>query len=223
LSYLDRMVDDCVIGGQHCDRDEQFAEYEAFAGAIGRALGELHRALAQPSDDPAFAPEPASADDFAHWRQHALEEVQRACTMMDAAAPNTDANTQTLAEELHERRNALLDSVRVLGHPGPALKTRIHGDFHLGQILVSSGDAYIVDFEGEPRATLEERRAQASPMRDVAGLLRSLHYAAASIGARDDTRLTPPMRENRDRLLEKFLVAARGAFLAAYQTTIGGA
>jgi len=122
---------------------------------------------------------------------------------------------------LQTRRDALLASVRTLGHAGGAIKTRIHGDFHLGQVLVSSGDAFIVDFEGEPLATPEERRMKSSPLRDVAGLLRSLHYAAATVGAREDARLAPSLREARDRLLEKFLVAARTAFLAAYQGTPG--
>jgi maltose alpha-D-glucosyltransferase/alpha-amylase len=222
LGYLDRLIDDRVIGGKDDQPEsEWFAEYASFAAAIGRALAEVHRALAQASDDPAFAPQRASSADFARWREHAIEEVERACAMVDAAAADVPGHTRQLADALHERRAALLDKVRALGHADKALVTRIHGDFHLGQVLVSSGDAWIVDFEGEPQVALAQRREKSSPLRDVAGLLRSLHYAAASVGARDDARLAPAMREARDRLLEQFLVAARSAFLDAYRESLG--
>ncbi|HEY4137935.1 MAG TPA: phosphotransferase, partial [Casimicrobiaceae bacterium] len=218
------IVDEYVIGGQPPpDNAELFAEYEPFAAAMGRALGELHSALAMRSDDPAFAPEIADESDIERWRAHAASEIDRAYAMLDTVAPSTVTAMQTLVAKLREYRGALVDRAQALRHSGETIKTRIHGDFHLGQILVSSGDAIIVDFEGEPHAPLEKRRAKSSPLRDVAGLLRSLDYAVAFVGARDDTRLTAPMREARDRLLRKFLTASQRTFLDAYRASVGTA
>jgi maltose alpha-D-glucosyltransferase/alpha-amylase len=94
----------------------------------------------------------------------------------------------------------ILDSLQGLAVSGlGTMKTRIHGDFHLGQVLVAGDDAYIIDFEGEPAKTVAQRRAKSSPMRDVAGLLRSFQYAAAIGGA------------NRD-----FVEQMSGVFLTAY-------
>ena len=204
-AYLERLIDDAVVGEQ-ADRteDDRFRDYAALAGAIGRALGEVHAALALPSDDPAFAPQRATADEIAAVRA----ELHGAWTA-------TAAITAHAADAVDECGAGA--DIAQLG--AAALRTRIHGNLGLDKVLVAGGDACIVDFEGDPRATPAQRRALASPLRDVAALLRSWHDVTMQIARRDDTRLTPALRDRRERLLGDFLHAARRAFVAAYRAT----
>jgi maltose alpha-D-glucosyltransferase/alpha-amylase len=99
--------------------------------------------------------------------------------------------------------------------------TRVHGDFHLGQILVASGDAYIIDFEGEPGRPLSERRAKMSPLVDVAGLMRSLDYAVATTLDPKTPTSAPLPEQTRAKFVKRLRDGAQEAFLDAYRAGAG--
>jgi len=98
-----------------------------------------------------------------------------------------------------------------------SLATRIHGDLHLGQALVAQGDVIFIDFEGEPARPLSERRARSSPLRDVAGMLRSFDYAAATIIAAGGAGQDDTVLARKRSIVERFRLNANQAFLGAYQ------
>jgi len=156
-----------------------------------------------------------------YWRDRARAEIEAAFKAL--AAHTWERSTdQERASALIERRADLLAAVDEIPSVGEGtVLTRIHGDFHLGQVLVSSGDVFIIDFEGEPTRTLEERRAKASPLRDVAGLLRSLDYVVATITDRKKVGAASLSNERTEGFLDRFRSMATKAFMKAYLTAAG--
>ncbi|HEY4249751.1 MAG TPA: maltose alpha-D-glucosyltransferase [Roseomonas sp.] len=215
LDWLRRALQDAEAGG--AEAGDPMAGYLGFAAAIGRRLAEMHTALATPNDDPAFAPEPATETDCAAWADAAATALETALDRLARRVSWDNEEIAALAASLVERRAALVAAVRRLRSAGGAiLKTRVHGDFHLGQVLVAQGDAVIVDFEGEPARSLAERRAKTSPMKDVAGLLRSFDYAAATLPM-ESAMADMPAPERRQATLDAWRQSAATAFLDAYR------
>jgi maltose alpha-D-glucosyltransferase/alpha-amylase len=203
-----------VAGGSEADL---LADCEAVVGAIGQRLGEMHAVLARETSDPAFAPEAADADDAANWAQKTEERIQIAFEGLSGRQTWERERDRARAQSLLSQRKRIGGAVRSLAKAGAGtLKTRIHGDFHLGQVLVASGDAHIIHFEGEPATSINERRAKTSPLRDVAGLLRSIDYAGATLIDRKGVGTAPVDEAQRDQLISLFRQRASRAFLRAY-------
>jgi maltose alpha-D-glucosyltransferase/alpha-amylase len=227
LAYLAHALEDAAMamqaGHDGATAAELMAPYENFGAMIGKRLAELHAGLAQPSDDPAFAPEAAGKSDIAAWEAEAQDQLDRAFAALDKAKANLDPDSAAAAAKFLGKRREIHDLVRKLaGAKNAGLKTRIHGDFHLGQVLVVQNDVHIIDFEGEPAKPLKARRAKASPLRDIAGILRSFDYAAAATVS-NRPPASPKLDEKQLALLQRFTAAAGEAFRNAYQAVLAEA
>ena len=216
LDWLRRAMTEAEAG--RAEAVDPFAGYLGFAAAVGRRLAEIHAALAMPTDDEAFAPEPVTPCDGADWADAAVRQLEAALDVLARRERWENEQTETLAHSLIGKRRQLSQAVRRLrSAEGALLKTRVHGDFHLGQVLVAQGDAVIIDFEGEPARGLAERRAKTTPLKDVAGLLRSFDYAAAMLPL-ESPMADMPSSERRLAALDLWQREATAAFLDSYHS-----
>ena len=198
---------------------EVFDRFLMYGDLLGVRTAELHRAFATPTENEAFAAEPLTADDVETAAKDARAQAERAF----AALSRVPASALTPEiERLLARREEALGALDALSFvPKEAIKTRIHGDFHLGQVLVADSDLYIVDFEGEPSRSAADRREKYSPLRDIAGMLRSFAYAAETACMDVSGRLShvaPRVRMAAD----EFRILVSEAFFAGYERAARG-
>jgi len=201
-----------LIGGVHPEKTK----------LLGQRTGELHLALASNPDDPAFRPEPFNAMAQRSVYQNMRASLRRAFTLLEKKLCDLPAEFRDEAKEVLGAEQEILGrEKRLLDRRTNAAKIRIHGDYHLGQLLYTGKDIVILDFEGEPARPLSERKLKRSALRDVAGMMRSFQYAAYS------ALWQPAMRKEDVPFLERWADLwyrhMGSVFLQSYLKTTGTA
>jgi maltose alpha-D-glucosyltransferase/alpha-amylase len=182
---------------------------------LGKRTAELHQALATRTGDAMFDPEPLTQADVEAFRQRMRVDAQASLALLQDKIAQLPEETRSDAQAVLDAHDIILG--RIMGRVAlapDAIKIRCHGDYHLGQVLVTKNDFVIIDFEGEPGRSLAERRAKQPPWLDVAGMLRSFSYAnlsalRASVHHADEIASLQP-------LADQWEAQTREAFLQGY-------
>jgi predicted trehalose synthase len=229
-----------AVGGWELALDEITEAPERFLdrlGRLGEVTAQMHTVLGSDANDPAFAPEEPSVESLGLLTATVDEEIARVFLLL----PDDDDRLGPILGRGEEVREQL----RLLTHAGSSGRViRTHGDYHLGQTLMappgaggarglrpggggffptasSQGDWVILDFEGEPARTLAERRRKRSPLRDVAGMLRSFAYAATAAELTRDADVPEDWEERaRERFLESYLDTVDATLMPAGDAAI---
>jgi maltose alpha-D-glucosyltransferase/alpha-amylase len=203
---------------------ELIGTYREAARLLGRRTAEMHRCLASETRLPEFRPEP-----FSKLYQRALYQSMR--TLAGKALPLLRRQFNRLPEALRplglevlEREKDIVGRFRALiDRRISAMRIRCHGDYHLGQVLTTGKDFVIIDFEGEPARPVSERRIKRSALRDVAGMLRSFHYAAyAAVFGLQENGIGPERSARLEHWAELWQRWVSAEFLKSYLQTAGG-
>ncbi|HEX6221798.1 MAG TPA: maltose alpha-D-glucosyltransferase [Acidimicrobiia bacterium] len=203
---------------------ELIGAHLAEASLLGQRTGELHLHLAADPTDPVFAPEPMSTLQQRSVYQAIRSAVRTSLALLRRRRSKLDTGDGDLIDRAVASEAELLDKLKtIMAERIECDRIRIHGDYHLGQVLFTGNDFYIIDFEGEPQRPLSQRRLKRLALRDVAGMIRSYHYAVvmamrqvAESGIDEEARM---VLEQWTETIHSFLSAA---FLEGYRKAVGG-
>jgi maltose alpha-D-glucosyltransferase / alpha-amylase len=216
LSTADAELPDDIL-------EELGLPFDDWVRLLGKRTGEFHLTLLKEVEDPNFKPEPfgyleqvAVAQSMTSYSNRIFQQCRSSSTFMQGNVrkelETVLSHQQDLAKRIAEMKHVKLDCVR----------SRIHGDYHLGQVLFTGKDFVLIDFEGEPARSLTDRRLKRSPVKDVAGMIRSFHYAALSVVLKNNN---PKIKENPDlavRAAGVWYRAVSALFLRSYIVTVKG-
>lgn len=214
-AYLDRFTDEQRLLASEAESDEQIA-YQHYVARMGRRLAQMHEALGSRDDIEDFRPATATDEDVKHW----ISDLHKRADRVFAQLPKETAKLNDAARSSVEQLISAEKEVRkyidsVLPVASSIQKIRHHGDFHLGQTLVSKDNILIIDFEGEPRRSLDERRERMPAARDVAGLIRSIDYSATAALDRA-LKLAPDESGKLGIMLDQWREQSTRTFIDAY-------
>ncbi len=212
MDLLLRGLSDLSGGNEAAAADAaSHTDYGQFARLLGQRIAQMHLVLARPTGDPAFAPVTGTAATAQALVDRVRDRLAAAYKSVETLEGADRRTMETVRQKLFDRLPHLAALV-----DGKTL-TRIHGDLHLGQVLICNGDVAIIDFEGEPAQPVEVRRAKDHPLRDVAGMIRSFDYAAAVVKRRAQASHAHLPEAQVNTFLESFVATATDAFLAGYK------
>jgi maltose alpha-D-glucosyltransferase/alpha-amylase len=221
--YLDRFIEkQRLLRDQPRESHEQATSFRYMSQA-GKRVAEMQLALASRDDLKEFKPELTSPEMIHAWTENVLARANRVFDELRQHERSANDTVRTLINTLTVRRDGLESRLASLLPQTSRLPTfRHHGNLHLGQLLISKDDIFIIDFNGEPGRSVAERRRRAPVARDIAGLLRSIDYAAGA--ALERTLQTGPDEGGHlAATLDVWRWHAAKSFLAAYHETLGDA
>ncbi|HEY7300553.1 MAG TPA: maltose alpha-D-glucosyltransferase [Xanthobacteraceae bacterium] len=221
-AHLDRYIEEQrLLTVEAAEASEELAANLRRMHQVGRRLAELHVALASRDDVGAFAPEPVAAEDVRIWIDGVIRGCEAVFDDLARRRGSLDGRETALIDAIASYRTSLGRQLELLlPEEIDAMKIRHHGDFHLGQTLVVREDIVIIDFEGEPRRSIEERRRKAPAARDVAGLIRSVDYSATAALARA-LQSTADESGKLERALDAWRERSVDAVLSGYRQFLG--
>lgn len=170
-NFFEAALEENIAGDYHED-------YLKLVRKLGERTAEMHKAFAKGTDE-IFSPEPVTEQDLKEWKTQVEAQAKKTLDAMNANTDNLAGEAKTLTKKLLAHWAEVTKRLEtMLPAEVKAMKTRFHGDYHLGQVVIADGDFYLLDFEGEPLRPLMERQIKHSVLKDVAGMVRSFDYAA---------------------------------------------